>query len=230
MSKAKVPTPFKLDCKDINRDKLDAWFIICKTYLMQSDDYIRFLPGGDNATWTAETADLTRGMLTEPVIPQAAEAAERTRLTNAATLATNRSRRDLATMLTTVAAFCPDGMFRSVVSESTSLQWIYDRIQQACQVQTSGRFLVSPFLMQWNKDIDTVDVFFMKLKSAFTEALQPRAAMYHGVALPTPEALTPLSESMIVIKWLQVIHPSLPQHVQDTISWRLFKISWKLEK
>lgn len=216
MSKAKVPTPFKLDCKDINRDKLDAWFIICKTYLMQSDDYIRFLPGGDNATWTAETADLTRGMLTEPVIPQAAEAAERTRLTNAATLATNRSRRDLATMLTTVAAFCPDGMFRSVVSESTSLQWIYDRIQQACQVQTSGRFLVSPFLMQWNKDIDTVDVFFMKLKSAFTEALQPRAAMYHGVALPTPEALTPLSESMIVIKWLQAIHPSLPQHVQDT--------------
>ena len=70
--------------------------------------------------------------------------------------------------------------------------------------------------MQWNKDMDTVDVFYMKLKSAFTEALQPLGTMYHGEALKGPEVLTPLSESMIVIKWLQAIHPSLPQHVQDT--------------
>ena len=144
MPQAKAPTLFKLDCKDINRDKLDGWFGICKIYLMQSDDYLRFLPGGENAKWIAETANLTRGLITQPVFPEDAEEADIQRITAEATKETNKSRRDLATMLTTVAAFCPDGMFRSVVSESTSLQWIYDRIQQACQVQTSGRFLVTP--------------------------------------------------------------------------------------
>ena len=215
MPEAKVPCPFKLDCKDINRDKLDSWFGICRIYIMQSDNYLRFLPGGEHDTWRAETVDLTRGLTIAPVIPQGAAEADVQRLTAEATAATTKIRRDLASLLTTIAAYCPDGMFRSVVTESTSLQWIYDRIQQACRVQQGGRFLVTPFLMQWDKDVDTVDVFFMKLKSAYSEALQPQGAMYHEVALTGPEAFTPLSESMIVIKWLQAIHPSLPQYVQD---------------
>ena len=218
MPSAKAPTPFKLDCKNVNRDKLDSWYGSIKIYCMQSDSYLKFLPGplGTRANWTAECRDLTRGLLVQPVIPQDADQDDVARLTDAATVATAALRRDLSTMLTTVASFCPEGMFRTVVTESTSMDWIYKRVKQACNVQTSGRYLPSPYMMEWNRELDTPAVFYMKMKSAFSEALQPQGARYLDEALAAPEAFTPLSESLIVLRWLQAINPSLPMHIQET--------------
>lgn len=216
MPSAKAPTPFKLNCMNVNRDMLDSWYGTIKSYCKQSEEYIKYLPGGANAVWTAECRDLTRGLLVAPQIPEGADADERTRLITAATAASEKLRRDLATMLTTVASFCPDGMFRTVVTESTSLDWILTRVMQACNVQTSGRYLPSPYMLEWNRDVDTPALFFMKMKSAFSEALLPATGRYHGERLTEPEAFTPLSESLIVLRWLQAINPALPMHIQET--------------
>lgn len=212
MSKTKAPTPTRLECKNITRDTLDCWWNILLTYCRQSTEYASFFPGNAYANWTAECRDVTRGIVVEPD-PNADD--EEAALRRAETQ-TELKRCYLATLLTTIASFAPDGMFRSITAESTSLQWIYNRIKTACNVQTAGRHLVTSWNMAWDKDSDTPDVFYMKIKSAYMESLLPTNAYYHGEQLTAPEALTPLCESLIVIRWLEAINPALPNHIMET--------------
>ena len=48
-----------------------------------------------------------------------------------------------------------------------------------------------------------------------SEFLQPEGTLYHGSPLTSQESMGPLLESLIVIQWLEAIHPQLPGHVRD---------------
>ena len=37
--------------------------------------------------------------------------------------------------------------------------------------------------------------------------------LYHGAPLASDESLGPLLESVLVIRWLETIHPALPDYV-----------------
>ena len=45
--------------------------------------------------------------------------------------------------------------------------------------------------------------------------LLPEGTNYHGSQLLSNEALTPLSESLIIIQWLNSINPRLPKHIKE---------------
>ena len=212
MSKTKAPTPYRLECKGVTRDHLDNWWNTVLVYCRQSTEYVCFFQGNTHAEWKAETKDATRGILIEPNAEAENEALEAQR----ATTQTELKRCYLSTMLTTIASFSPDGMFRSIVSESTSLQWIFNRIKTACNVQSTGRHIVTAWQIQWDRDSDTPDVFYMKVKSAFMNSLLLKDDYYHGDKLETAEALTPLCESLIVLRWLEAINPALPKHIMET--------------
>ena len=49
----------------------------------------------------------------------------------------------------------------------------------------------------------------------YDDLLLPEGANYHGSQLQTNEALTPLSESFIVIQWLNSIDSRLPKHNKE---------------
>ena len=53
------------------------------------------------------------------------------------------------------------------------------------------------------------------MKDMFEDLLLPQGSNYHGTKLETDEALTPLSESFIVIQWLNSIDPKLPKHIKE---------------
>ena len=68
----------------------------------------------------------------------------------------------------------------------------------------------------YDEDKDnSYDVSFMKIKDQFEDLLSPAGTLFHGVALDTDEAMSPISESMITIQWLKSIHPSLPKHIKE---------------
>ena len=48
---------------------------------------------------------------------------------------------------------------------------------------------------------------------------------YHGEKLANAEAFAPMAESMIVLRWLEAIHPSLHRHIQETRRASLFTIA-----
>ena len=211
MSKAKLPTPHKLQSVGISRDDFETWWHFVKIYCQQNTDYTQFFPEGRHARWVAETRDATRGITVEPVnnAPDPLAAAE------LATAETVKARLLLSSLLTTIAAFCPEGTFKPVLSESTSIQWIHDRIAKVCKIQTTGRHLPKILNIKWEAEKDTPDAFFLKVKSAFQDSLMPAGTIYHGARLQAPETLGPLTESIIVIKWLEAIHPALPNYIME---------------
>ena len=211
MSKAKLPTPQKLQSVGITRDDFETWWHFVKIYCQQNTDYNQFFPGGKYSQWTAETRDATRGISVDP----AEGDGDITQRAAAAVAETMKIRLLLSSLLTTIAAFCPEGTFKPVLSESTSIQWIHDRIAKVCKIQTTGRHLPKVLNIKWEADKDTPDAFFLKVKSAFQDSLMPAGTKYHGSALATPETLGPLTKSIIVVKWLEAIHPSLPNYIME---------------
>ena len=211
MSKAKLPTPQKLPSVGVSRDDFETWWHFVTLYCQQNQDYNQFFPGGKYDTWIPETMDATRGITIEPIqnpedIVEAALEATRK---------TSQLRLLLSSLLTTIAAFCPEGTFKPVLSESSSIQWIKDRIAKVCKIQTTGRHLPKILNIKWDSEKDTPDAFFLKIKSAFQDSLMPKGTRYHGIPLTTPETMGPLTESIIVIKWLEAIHPALPNYIME---------------
>ena len=106
----------------------------------------------------------------------------------------------LEDFLSTIASKCPEGMFRTIMNEATSMEWILKRIRTAFRLQSKGINFYDATLKGFNEDKDgSYDVAYMKLKDMYEDLLLPEGANYHGSQLQTNEALTPLSESFIVI-------------------------------
>ena len=70
--------------------------------------------------------------------------------------------------------------------------------------------------LKYDPENESPDIFFMRCKAAFVENFLAKNDNYHGEKLATAEAFTPMAESMIVLRWLEAIHPSLPRHIQET--------------
>ena len=122
----------------------------------------------------------------------------------------------LEDFLSTVASKCPEGMFRTVVNEATSMDWIIKRIRTAFRLQSKGINFYDATLQGYNEDKDgSYDVSYMKLKDMYEDLLLPESANYHGSQLLINEALTPLIESFIIIQWLNSIDLRLPKHIKE---------------
>ena len=138
-SRARVPTPKQLSSVNVKRDEFESFWHILMTYCQQDSGYLDFFQGGAHATWEPLSQNPTRGI---DVKPKAAETtADQAAAVRNATAKSVLVRASLNSLLTTIAAFCPDGMFKTILTESTSIEWIRKRLTQVCNIDTSGRHL-----------------------------------------------------------------------------------------
>ena len=124
-------------------------------------------------------------------------------------------RASLNSLLTTIAAYCPDGLFKTVLTESTSIAWIKNRLTQVCNIETTGRHLPKVLDIKYNRGEESPAAFIERIKSSFMDSLVPAGTMYHGTALRTNESMSPTFESMIIIQCLKAIHPDLPDFIMN---------------
>ena len=135
-----APTPFHFEFKT-DRDNLNRWWSILTNFCRQKPDQVPFFKGGDHENWTAECKDSTRGMSDAKV--QVA----------------------LHNILTTIASFCPNGTFQTI------MEWIYKRVAKMCPIQIGGRHLVNAWDLKYDPENVSPDIFFMRCKAAFAEKL-----------------------------------------------------------
>ena len=213
-SNAHAPKPFQLECST-DRDNLHRWWSILTNY-GRREDTMDFYPSGNFENWIAECRDINRGIVIHPEIDANDNSKERTEaLAKAATVKTTKKRNSLSNLLTIFASFTPPGTFQTITSEATSLAWIFKRVAKLCNIQIGGRHVVNAWNLAWDKDRETPDVFFLRVRSAMAECLMPTGAKYHGDTLLAPETFTPLSESLVTMRWLDLIHPRLAQHIAE---------------
>ena len=213
-SNAHAPKPYQLECST-DRDNLHRWWSILTNY-GRREETMQFYPGGEFHSWTAECRDLTRGIpAVQPKVEDDANPSRIAELAAEAVKATTKRRNSLANLLTIFASFTPPGTFQTITSEATSLTWIFKRVAKLCNIQIGGRHLVNAWTLKWDKQRETPDVFFLRLRSATAECLMPAGSKYHEEVLTHPEVFTPLSESLLTIRWLDGIHPRLAQHIAE---------------
>ena len=212
-SRARVPTPKQLSSVGVKKDEFETFWHILITYCQQDTEYLDFFEGGNFPTWQALSANPTRGInvpvdATENSIDPARAAREANKLSVI-------KRATLNSLLTTIAAYCPDGLFKTVLTDSTSISWIRNRLIQVCNIETNGRHLPKALNIKFNRGDESPAAFFERVRATFLDSLMPQGTKHHGVPLTGPETLSPTFESMIVIMCLKAIHPDLPEFIMQ---------------
>ena len=212
-SRARVPTPKQLSSVGVKKDEFETFWHILVTYCQQDTEYLDFFEGGNFSTWQALSADPTRGI--NIPVDAAEQRVDEGKAIREANRLTVMKRATLNSLLTTIAAYCPEGLFKTVLTDSTSINWIRTRLIQVCNIETNGRHLPKVLDIKFNRGEESAAAFFERVRSTFLDSLMPQGTKYHGVPLNSPETLTPTFESMIVIMCLKAIHPDLPDFIMQ---------------
>lgn len=209
-NRARVPTPKQLSSVGVKKDEFETFWHILTTYCQQDADYLEFFEGGTYSNWQALSANPTRGIKVQPDTdsPSASEIRE-------ANSMSALKRANLNSLLTTIAAYCPEGLFKTILVDSTSINWIKRRVIKVCNIESNGRHLPKALNISYNKGEESPAAFYEKVRSTFIDSLMPAGSMFHGVPLVAQETLTPTFESVIVILCLKAIHPDLPDFIMN---------------
>ena len=169
-----------------------------------------FFEGGTFETWQALSTNPTRGITVQADsdTPKASQVRD-------ANTQTVVKRANLNSLLTTIAAYCPEGMFKTIIVDSTSINWIRNRLIKVCNIESNGRHLPKALNIVFNRGEESPAAFFERIKSTFIDSLMPAGTLFHGVPLATHETLNPTFESVIVILCLKAIHPELPEFIMQ---------------
>ena len=208
-SRAKVPTPKQFSSVGVKKDEFETFWHVLITYCSQDYEYMDFFEGGQFSRWTALSADPTRGVLVT-----ANEANDDDAVANARRQ-TLLKRASLNSLLTTIAAYCPDGLFKSIITDSTSIAWIKQRLIKVCNIETNGRHLPKVLNIKYNRGEESPAAFMERIKSTFLDSLMPAGTNFHGTPIIAQETFTPTFESMIIIMCLRAIHQDLPEFIME---------------
>ena len=125
-NRARVPTPKQLSSVGVKKDEFETFWHILVTCCQQDSEYLEFFEGRAYAEWQALSVNPTRGINVHAdpaasILNGALAVREANRLSVI-------KRATLNSLLTTIAAYCPEGLFKTVLVDSTSITWIRNRL------------------------------------------------------------------------------------------------------
>lgn len=214
---AKVPLPYMLPDKVTTLISLKKWFNVLGTYNKQNNEYLQFYPDGANEEWTAKSVNGTRG-LTVPANPagQGVDAADVITAPQAAQR-TAELRRDLDTLLNNYASYVPESYYEMVIDDATSIKWIYDKLAQSLNLESSKQYILNSHSIRYQPDDgDTPEKLYMRLRGHYQQAAPKANSRFDGNVLNEDVRINPLVELMLVEKTLERIDPRLPAHIVKT--------------
>ncbi|CAH1266400.1 B4GALNT2 [Branchiostoma lanceolatum] len=160
----------------------------------------------DGVTWQKRTAGVEhRGYTNDgEAVP---EAQRRTAAQKAASL---------ELMLGQVANFCPVISRNRIVKASTSLTDIWQAIRLHFGFQSTGGYFldIAKICLEPNERPEDL---YQRLTAAVDDNLLTTAGgiTHHGELVTSDEEVSPSLENMVVLLWLQMLHPGLPAKVKQ---------------
>ena len=119
-------------------------------------------------------------------------------------------------MLNQIANFCPVISRRTIVNDSTSLNSVWSQIKLHFGFQTTGANFIDFVSIKYSPPERAETLYQRMLTFIENNLLYPGIAMTHkGADINEYEDLSPTLENMIVLLWLQQIHPGLPGVVKQ---------------
>ena len=107
---------------------------------------------------------------------------------------------------------------REVVERSISLKYIYDKLRSHYGIQPTGARFIDFYAIRLKPD-ERYETLYQRLLAFMDDNLLSvnGGITHHGVAIVADEAMSPTIENMIVLRWLELIHPGLPAIVKKKV-------------
>ncbi len=204
MSVTRAPKQWQLTRKE-TVSSFESWRQNLLYILSLDPNFAPFLV--DGFTWQKKSAqNPTRGFTDDPVQeppdPNRKTAVQKNAL--------------LELMLGQIANYCSIVSRNTIVKTSTSLSNIWQKLREHYGFQSSGAHFLDLSLITRNVDESHEDLY-QRLVSFFEDNLLSAngGLTHHGERITSDEELTPTLENDIVLRWLQLLHPGLPQLVKQ---------------
>ena len=123
---------------------------------------------------------------------------------------------NLELMLDQIANFCPVISRRTIVNESTSLTSVWQAVRLHYGFQTTGGNFIDFVEIKFAPPERPETLFQRMLAFVENNLLSPGMAMTHkGDPIVEYEDMSPTLENLVILLWLQQIHPNLPAVVKQ---------------
>ena len=114
-----------------------------------------------------------------------------------------------------IANYCPVISRNTLVKNSTSIQFIWNRIREHFGFQVTGAHFLDFANFHLETDERPEDLYQSLMAFVEDTLLRANSLSHHGEPTPEDEKLTPTLENFIVLSWLRLIHPELPKLVKQ---------------
>ena len=122
----------------------------------------------------------------------------------------------LELMLGQIANYCPVISRNTIVKNSTSINDIWQAIRLHYGFQSTGGHILDLSAIRLEADERPEDLYQRIVAFIEDNLLQQGGGItHHGQAVTDDEELSPTLENVIVVTWLQLIHPELPRLVRQ---------------
>lgn len=168
---------------------------------------------GDNAVykpyftlqWTAKTAaDPTRGLLPTD------------------TLTSNDRVKELENLLHLIVQYCPHYLSSEIINSSTSITNVWDIVRGYYGFESSELTFMSLHTIHLEDGERPQRLYHRLLSHVRDNLLRKDTSLLHNGTYPTTnEELSPTLERVIVLRWLELLHPNLPAMVMKNFSYDL---------
>lgn len=158
----------------------------------------------DGSVWTKKSraAGDVRGLLPDQDLENGFTAAQKLQ--------------NLELMLGQIANFCPVISRRTIVNDSTSLSSVWQAIKLHFGFQTTGGNFLDFIDIKYAPPERPETLYQRMLAFVENNLLSPDMIMTHkGEEIEEYEDMTPTLENLVVLLWLQQIHPNLPGVVKQ---------------
>ena len=186
--------------KEETVSEFEAWRANLLYILSQDAAFARFV----DAEWTRTRTDpVTRGLQDD--------------LQGAANHMSGAQKKHVVEqMLGMVANYCPIYSRNSIIKNSTSLSSVWQMLRVHYHFQTTGgQFLDFDNIKR--EPSERPEDLYQRLTAFIEDSLVTveGGLLHHGEPLNVDEDLSPTLENMVVLRWLALIHPSLPNRVKQ---------------
>ena len=220
--RAKVPSPQLFEEQGATIQYLKKWSNVVSNYHKQNDEFLVFFEGEEHENWTAKSADQTRGLVVMPRAGVPANVADGIaavqEITQDQADALSRGlRRDLDTLLNSIANYAPEAFYDTIINDATSIRWIFDRLSIACKLNSGNQYILNSHLINYNPEHgDTPEKLYLRIRSHYGQAAPQAGTTFDNRVLDQNVQINELCELMFVEQTLSKIDPRLPAYVQAT--------------
>ena len=202
MTSTRAPKQWTLT-KNETITSFEAWRQNLQYTLSLDVNFASFL--GDTVTWLKKSQGPLRGFTDDgEAIPTARRRTAQQKCTH------------LELMLGQIANYCPVISRNSIVKNSTSINAIWQMIRMHYGFQSTGAHFIDFNNIKLEHDERPEDLFQRLMSFVEDNLLIANGNItHHGEAITTDEESTPSLENMIVLTWLRLIHPDLPNLVKQ---------------